>query len=84
MIMMVSKYLEILTSFWTLDEVWDKTSDGAKDLVSKLLCHVKNRYTAKEALAHPWLVKHTKYSREFELSGDVLRRISTFSSVNKM
>ena len=67
-----------------IDEVWDSISDGAKDLIQKLLCPVKERYSAKDALSHPWLVKHTKYSREFEISGDVLRRISTFSSVNKM
>jgi hypothetical protein len=40
--------------------------------------------TAKDALHHPWLVKHTKYSSEYELSGEILKRISTFSSVSKM
>jgi serine/threonine protein kinase len=42
------------------DEVWYNTSEGAKDLVRKLLSPVNMRISAKEALVHPWLVHHTK------------------------
>eukprot|EP01026_Neomeris_dumetosa_P050353 TRINITY_DN4412_c0_g1_i1.p1 TRINITY_DN4412_c0_g1~~TRINITY_DN4412_c0_g1_i1.p1 ORF type:complete len:392 (-),score=46.63 TRINITY_DN4412_c0_g1_i1:2722-3744(-) len=43
------------------DPIWDVVSEGAKDLVSKLLdVNPENRLTAEQALEHPWIVKHTK------------------------
>jgi calcium-dependent protein kinase len=39
------------------DEPWEKVSDEAKDLVSKILVEEKNRITPKEALNHPWTKK---------------------------
>jgi calcium/calmodulin-dependent protein kinase I len=39
---------------------WDQVSDGAKDLVSKLLVlDPKKRYTTKETLTHPWMADST-------------------------
>lgn len=34
---------------------WDDISDSAKDFIHKLMCvKVEDRYTCKQALAHPW------------------------------
>ena len=38
-----------------IDDVWDKISDDAKDLIKKLLCDENKRLSAKQALNHPWL-----------------------------
>ena len=52
-----------------LSPYWDKISDEAKDLISKLLVVSPNdRYSADEVLAHPW-VKNTADS---DLGGDYL------------
>ena len=54
-----------------LSPYWDKTSDEAKDLISKLLVVSPNdRYSAEEVLVHPW-VKNTADS---DLGGDYLGR----------
>jgi serine/threonine protein kinase len=38
------------------DPIWDNVSDGAKDLVEKLLTvDAEKRLTAEEALSHPWV-----------------------------
>ncbi|KOX69596.1 Calcium/calmodulin-dependent protein kinase type 1 [Melipona quadrifasciata] len=35
---------------------WDDISDSAKDFIHKLMCvNVEERYTCKQALAHPWI-----------------------------
>ena len=40
------------------DPVWDYISNDAKDLIKKLLnIKVDKRYTAKQALNHPWIIK---------------------------
>jgi len=39
-----------------LGDGWDNVSEGAKDLVSKMICADPNtRITASEALQHPWI-----------------------------
>ena len=38
------------------DEIWDNISNDAKDLIKKLLIkNPKKRYSAKDALNHPWI-----------------------------
>ena len=37
------------------DDVWYKTSNEAKDLISRLLSPPDTRLTTKEALNHPWI-----------------------------
>ena len=69
--------------FLSVDEVWDNTSDEAKDLVTRLLCHVKDRWTARDALNHPWIIKHTK-TENYKIDKDMLKRLSTIAKVNKM
>ncbi len=66
------------------DQIWYNTSDGAKDLIQKLLCPTNQRLSAKEALNHPWILQHTKSQMDFEISADVLKRLKTFSSQSKM
>eukprot|EP00494_Astrolonche_serrata_P025164 UN25425 len=42
------------------DEEWGDISDGAKNLISKLICKdVNKRIDSKDVLADPWLLKHT-------------------------
>ena len=39
------------------DEVWERGSDEAKDLLENLLTSEENRLSAKQALKHPWFKK---------------------------
>jgi hypothetical protein len=41
-------------------EEWDEISDGAKDLINKLVTKPERRLTAEEALQHPWLKNLTQ------------------------
>ncbi|WJX11170.1 Calcium-dependent protein kinase 14 [Trifolium repens] len=46
-------------------EPWPNVSDNAKDLVKKMLDpDPKCRLTAQEVLAHPWLIKYVKKSKQ--------------------
>ncbi|PRP82336.1 calcium/calmodulin-dependent protein kinase-like protein [Planoprotostelium fungivorum] len=53
-------YQQILTADYEFpEEYWVGISDSAKDLVCKLLMlDPGKRFTAKQALKHPWLVNH--------------------------
>ena len=45
--------------YYFYNEKWDEISNDAKDLISHLLTHdIKKRYSAKQALNHPWIIKH--------------------------
>jgi serine/threonine protein kinase len=39
---------------------WENVSDLAKDMVRKLLVNKEERWTAEQALAHPWLSTTTQ------------------------
>ncbi|KAK2400583.1 calcium-dependent protein kinase [Trifolium repens] len=46
-------------------EPWPKVSDNAKHLVKKMLdLDPKRRFSAKQVLAHPWLIKYVKKSEQ--------------------
>ena len=43
------------------DEKWDEISNEAKDLIKNLLMKdINKRYSAKEALNHPWIINHRR------------------------
>ena len=43
------------------DEKWDEISSDAKDLIKNLLIKdINKRYSAKNALSHPWITKHRR------------------------
>ena len=43
------------------DEKWDEISKDAKDLIKNLLIKdINKRYSAKQALSHPWITKHRR------------------------
>ena len=47
--------------------IWEKVSDQAKDLISKLLVKSPDiRLTAVEALNHPYLIKYLTYNSMLE------------------
>lgn len=49
-------FAQILKGEFEFDSpYWDEISDSAKDFIANLMCvNVDNRYTCKQALAHPW------------------------------
>jgi len=58
-------------------------SESAKDLMSKLLTRdVAKRYTAPEALEHPWLKGQT--ALKTPLDGAVLKNLKNFSATSKL
>ncbi|XP_006635782.2 serine/threonine-protein kinase DCLK3 isoform X1 [Lepisosteus oculatus] len=57
-----------------LSPYWDNISDGAKDLISKLLLvDPEKRYAAQQALQHPWVQSGSKNS--FNLQREVTTNI---------
>lgn len=48
------------------DEVWDIVSNDAKDLITNLLKPKKERYSCKQALAHPFITKHVGESQQID------------------
>lgn len=77
---------KIISSQLNFNEaVWDSVSPQAKDLISKLLCPVASRFSASEALSHPWFSLQT--SRELPDSQKLLstfQNLRTFYNSNKL
>ncbi|KAG6798454.1 calcium/calmodulin-dependent protein kinase type 1 isoform X1 [Apis mellifera caucasica] len=50
-------FAQILKGEFEFDSpYWDDISDSAKDFIHKLMCvNVEERYSCKQALAHPWI-----------------------------
>jgi len=45
--------------FFIIEEDWGIISDGAKDLIRKMLAYEpKDRISATEAYAHPWILSN--------------------------
>ena len=65
------------------DEIWDKVSEEAKDLISKLLVPEDQRLSPKEALKHPWLLNATKKSDETKtsISSEHIQRLRKFHKI---
>ncbi|PKA48150.1 Calcium-dependent protein kinase 17 [Apostasia shenzhenica] len=62
---------------------WPSISEGAKDLVKKMLCkEPKNRLTAFEVLNHPW-IKEDGEAPDTPLDNAVLNRLKQFRELNK-
>ncbi|XP_022766042.1 calcium-dependent protein kinase 20-like isoform X2 [Durio zibethinus] len=65
-------------------EPWPSISDGAKDLVRKMLVRDrKKRLTAHEVLCHPW-VQVDGLAPDKPLDSAVLTRLKQFSAMNKL
>ncbi|CAI9099986.1 OLC1v1036891C1 [Oldenlandia corymbosa var. corymbosa] len=63
---------------------WPKVSDGAKDLVKKMLNpDPKQRLSAQEVLDHPWL-QNAKKAPNVSLGETVRARLKQFSVMNKL
>merc|ERR1711879_310061 len=58
------------------EEYWDEVSDEAKDLIDNLLLvDPEERFTAQQALQHPWLVQGRQRTAELRSVGS---KMSTF------
>ena len=68
------------------NEKWDEISNEAKDLIKKLLIHDFNkRFSAKEALNHPWIVKHRKNKKtDKEKLNEVILNFKNYSAKLKL
>ncbi|CAN0927449.1 Calcium-dependent protein kinase 20 [Linum grandiflorum] len=65
-------------------EPWPKISDGAKDLVQRMLARdPKKRLTAHEVLCHPW-VQVDGLAPDKPLDSAVISRLKQFSAMNKL
>lgn len=64
---------------------WEKISDGAKKLVSKLLTYnYKDRITASQAMKDPWIILNTKTVQSLETQSiDVTRFKKHFDNLRK-
>eukprot|EP01083_Nonionella_stella_P098329 276473_1 len=64
---------------WFPDHI--KTTNEVKDLISKLLQRqVRKRYTAKEALTHPWIVNRAN-NDDTDLNKHIVSRLVGFNNV---
>ncbi|KAG5562638.1 hypothetical protein RHGRI_005384 [Rhododendron griersonianum] len=67
-----------------VSEPWPSISDGAKDLVRRMLVRdPKKRLTAHEVLSHPW-VQVEGVAPDKPLDSAVLSRLKQFSAMNKL
>ncbi|KAG0592895.1 hypothetical protein KC19_1G288500 [Ceratodon purpureus] len=65
------------------NDPWPKISNGAKDLVKKMLNpNVRERLTAQQVLDHPWM--KVDGASDEPLDNAVLTRLKNFSAANKM
>lgn len=65
------------------DEVWDKVSPEAKDLIQKLLVPENERLSPKEALEHPWLKNTDTSSKSGDLGASLITRLKRFQKAKK-
>jgi len=75
---------EVLKGKYDLrSDPWDKISEGAKDVVRKMLVSdPKQRATAQEVLNHPW-VREDGDASDVQLEDVVLSRMRKFACMNK-
>ena len=75
---------EVLKGKYDLrSDPWDKISEGAKDVVRKMLVSdPKQRATAQEVLNHPW-VREDGDASDAQLEDVVLSRMRKFAAMNK-
>ncbi|XP_047309961.1 calcium-dependent protein kinase 20-like [Impatiens glandulifera] len=67
-----------------VSDPWPSISDGAKDLVRKMLVRdPKKRLTAHEVLCHPW-IQVDGLAPDKPLDSAVLSRLKQFSAMNKL
>lgn len=56
---------------------WDDVSNEAKDLIKKLVTKPERRFSAEEALQHPWiktLAKNSKNEKLTKINLDMLKK----------
>jgi len=75
-------YKKIKTASYDMPSpYWDGISDGAKDLIRKLLtAEPEKRFTAKKSLQHPWL----KQASDKALGNDQLLNIKRFQYIRRL
>ena len=68
------------------EEEWDYISNEAKDLIKKLFNKdVNKRYTAREALNHPWIIKNKNHFKiDKEKFGEIVTNLRSYSASLKM
>lgn len=79
------QYLTPNEKFGYDDEVWDRISLEARDLLEKLLCDEKSRASAKECLSHPWIIsKSYRPICNENILNSVLTKLRNFHSFHKL
>ncbi|EER09574.1 Calcium-dependent protein kinase, putative [Perkinsus marinus ATCC 50983] len=64
---------------------WRNISADAKDLIRKLLkMNPRERYTAEQALNHPWVRNHAPGAEDVPLEGAQMNNLKSFRSLNKL
>ena len=68
------------------DEIWDEISNEAKDLIKNLLNKdINNRYSAKQALNHPWITKCRRNKNiDKKKLNEVVMNLKNFSATLKL
>lgn len=64
---------------------WRRVSDDAMDLIRKLLrINPKDRYTAEDALKHPWIRSLARNSKSVALPDTLMSNLKGFRALNKL
>ena len=68
------------------DEEWDNISHDAKDLIKKLLIKdINKRYSSREALAHPWIVKNKNIVKiDKDKFAEIVKNLRNYSAKLKL
>lgn len=78
--LILSKELTQLLSL-NIEEDWGCISDGAKDLIRKMLTYEPSqRISATEAYAHPWILSNVNVE---PLDDKMMKKLTKFAAKNK-
>lgn len=77
---------KILEGSYSMDgKVWDEVSEEAKDLIKELLTYDKDkRWSAEEALSHPWITSMWESVIDSKLAKKALNNLSKFRATEKI
>lgn len=72
-------------SFTMTGKRWNEVSDQAKDFLKKMMAFIpSHRFSAVEALNHPWIVSHTQQKIDLTAEKILLNDLTAFTAEHKL
>ena len=74
---------KILSIDYKFDDTWKNVSDDVKDLISHMLVKEDQRYSAKQALEHPWIQKYKKNEINTEINVNQINQLKLYQKMDE-